>query len=49
MNLMQAADMPFWMAAPETATASVVDPAPETVTYRCACGFTLDEARGEPT
>ncbi len=37
-----------WVAAPETATVSVVDPSPETVTYRCACGFTLDEDRESP-
>ena len=41
MHLIQASELPLW-AAPETATVSITGQATETLTYRCACGFTLE-------
>jgi hypothetical protein len=42
MHLIQPSELPLWAAAPETATVSTTGQAMETLTYRCACGFTLD-------
>ena len=43
MDLIESAELPLWAAAPEVATASFAERGPEIVSYRCACGFTLDQ------